>query len=168
MVIIELEIYFLRQVRSPFNLGSCNYRYGKTGNRKRATCYAALQQNELNNDVARFATHSKPFFQQIRLFTGLNIGSKTRNIAVQLVLQQFCITSCTFVRVARFSVLKENWIRNVSFLPEDAPLSYWPTFLPGDAPLSYWPTFFPGDAPLSYWPNFFPVRSNNPRSLCKS
>ena len=61
--------------------------------------------------------------------------------SIQLVLQQCCITSCTFFRVARFSVLNENWIRNVSFLPEDAPLSYWPTFLPGDAPLSYWPTF---------------------------
>ena len=92
------------ETRSPFNLGSCNYRYGKTGNKKRSTCFETLQQNELNSDVAHFATHSKPIFQQIRFLTGLNIGSKTRNIAIQLVLQQRCITSCTFLRVARFSV----------------------------------------------------------------
>ena len=39
----------------------------------------------------------KPVLQQIRLFTGLNTGGKTRNIAVQLVLQQCCKTSCTFL-----------------------------------------------------------------------
>ena len=39
--------------------------------------------------------------QQIRLLTGLNMGGKTRNIAIQLVLQQCCKTSCTFC-VARF------------------------------------------------------------------
>ena len=25
-----------------------------------------------------------------------------------------------------------------------------------------------GDAPVSYWPTFFLVRSNNPKSLCKT
>ena len=39
----------------------------------------------------------KPVMQQIRLFTGLNMGGKTRNIAIQLVLQQCCKTSCTFL-----------------------------------------------------------------------
>ena len=29
-------------------------RYGKTANKKRATCFATLLQNELNSDVARF------------------------------------------------------------------------------------------------------------------
>ena len=29
----------------------------KTGNKKRATCFAALLQNEWNSDVARFNTH---------------------------------------------------------------------------------------------------------------
>ena len=53
--------------------------------------------------VARFTTHIKPVLQQIRLLTGLNVGGKTRNIAIQLVLQQCCKTSCTFF-VARFSV----------------------------------------------------------------
>ena len=71
-------------------------RYGKTGNKKRATCLATLLQNELNSDVTRFTTHIKPVLQQIRLLAGLNVGGKTRNIAVQLVLQQGCKTSCTF------------------------------------------------------------------------
>ena len=45
----------------------------------------------------------KPVLQQIRLLTGLNVGGKTRNNAIQLVLQQCCKKSCTFF-VARFSV----------------------------------------------------------------
>ena len=45
----------------------------------------------------------KPVLQQIRLLTGLNVGGKTRNNAIQLVLQQCCRKSCTFF-VARFSV----------------------------------------------------------------
>ena len=32
-------------------------RYGKTGNKKRATCFATLLQNELDSDIARFTTH---------------------------------------------------------------------------------------------------------------
>ena len=32
-------------------------RYGKTGNKKRATCFETLQQNQLKSDVARFTTH---------------------------------------------------------------------------------------------------------------
>ena len=40
-------------------------------NNKRATCFATLRQDELNNDVARFTTHIKPVLQQIRLLTGL-------------------------------------------------------------------------------------------------
>ena len=78
-------------------------RFGKTGNKKRATCFATLLQNELNSDVARFTTHIKPVLQQIRLLTGLSRGGKTPNIAIQLVLQQCCKTSCPFF-VARFSV----------------------------------------------------------------
>ena len=68
--------------------------YGKTENEKRATCFATLLQIELNNDVA----------QQIGLLTRLNIGGKTRNIAIQLDWQQCCKTSYTFF-VARFSLL---------------------------------------------------------------
>ena len=32
-------------------------RHGKTGNKKSATCFATLLQNELNGDVARFTTN---------------------------------------------------------------------------------------------------------------
>ena len=39
----------------------------------------------------------KPVLQQIRSFTGLNTGGKTPNIAIQLVLQHCCKTSCTFL-----------------------------------------------------------------------
>ena len=78
-------------------------RYRKMGDRKRATCLATLLQNKLNSDVTRFTTHIKPVLQQIRLLTGLNVSGKTRNIAIQLVLQQCCKTSCTFF-AARFSV----------------------------------------------------------------
>ena len=62
-----------------------------------------MLQNELNSDVARFTTHIKPVLQQIRLLKGLNVGGNTRNVAIQLALQQYCKTSCTFF-VARSSV----------------------------------------------------------------
>jgi len=61
-------------------------KFGKTGNKK--TCLATLLQSELNSDVAHFTTHIKPVLQQIRLLTGFSEGAKTRNIALQLVLQQ--------------------------------------------------------------------------------
>ena len=57
----------------------------------------------LYSDVARFTKDIKLLLQQISLLTGLNVGGKTRNIAIQLVLQQSYKTSCTFF-VARFSV----------------------------------------------------------------
>ena len=63
----------------------------KTGQKKICNrCLATLPQNELNRDVASFASHTKPFLQQIRLLTGLNVGGKTRYIAILLVLQQCC------------------------------------------------------------------------------
>ena len=64
--------------------------------KKRATCLATLLQNKVNSDVPRSTTHIKPVLQQIRLLTGLNMWGKTRNITIQLVLQQCCKTSCTF------------------------------------------------------------------------
>ena len=73
----------------------------KNGQQKRTTCLATLLQNKLNSDVARFTTHIKPVLRQIRLLTSLNVGGKIRNIACQLVPQQYCKTSCTFF-VARF------------------------------------------------------------------
>ena len=67
------------------------------GNNKRASCFATLPQNELNNAVAHFYPRNKPPKK------GSNMGGKTRNIAIQLLLQQYCKRSCTFF-VARFTV----------------------------------------------------------------
>ena len=68
-------------------------RYSETGNKKRVTRFATLLQNEWNTDVARFVTH----------FRTLLPGGKKRNIAIQLILQQCCKKSCTFL-VALFTV----------------------------------------------------------------
>ena len=67
----------------------------KNGQQCHATCFATLLQNELDSDLKRFTTHIKPVLHQIRLLTALNVG-KTRNIVIQLVLQQCYKTSCTF------------------------------------------------------------------------
>ena len=79
-------------VQLPHLLAGIAYRlrYGKSGNKKRATCFARLLQNELNSDFACFTTHIKPVLHQISLLTGLKVGGKTCNIAIQLVLQQCC------------------------------------------------------------------------------
>ena len=67
--------------------------HGKTGNK---------MQNELNSDVARFTHPRKQPCNCISCKTGSNMGGKTRNIAIQLGLQQCCKTSCTFF-VARLT-----------------------------------------------------------------
>ena len=69
---------------------------------KNETFLATLLQNGFNPDVARFATHIKSVLQQIRLFTGLNKGGKTGNIAFS------CKTSCT-VFFARFTEALERY-----------------------------------------------------------
>ena len=58
-----------------------------------------LLQNGLNTDVAHFSTHIKSVWQQIRLFTGLNEGGKTRNIA--FFVKQFARFFCPFYRTLR-------------------------------------------------------------------
>ena len=45
-------------------------RYRKTGNKKRATCFATLLRNELNSDVTRFTTLIKPVNNLICCKTG--------------------------------------------------------------------------------------------------
>ena len=55
-----------------------------------------LVQNELNTDVARFTTHIKPVFQQIRLLTGLIGVGKMHSITFQLLLLHCCKTSALF------------------------------------------------------------------------
>ena len=76
----------------------------KNGQQKSATCLATLLHSELNSNVARFITNIKPLLQQIRLLTDLSVGGKTRNVAIQLVLQQCCKTNCTF-----FNLLPVNF-----------------------------------------------------------
>ena len=98
-------------------------RYGKMGNKRRATCRAKLLQNELNSDVARFTTHIKPVTHEIGLLTGLNMGGKTCNIAIQIVLQQCCKTSCTLF-VARFPLPLAIQKPVFSYLPHAA--ERWP------------------------------------------
>ena len=91
----------LHCTRQPFVSATLKVR--KTGNKKHATCFATLLQNELQSNVAHFATLFKYFLHQNRVLTGLNVGGKTCNIAFQLVLQHCCKTNCMFF-VARFSV----------------------------------------------------------------
>ena len=86
-----------------FNVVDEYLKVRKNGQKKRATCFATLLKNELNSDVARF-TMFKPFQEQPDLLQGrFDVGGKSRNIAIQLVLQIFCKTYCTLF-VARFSV----------------------------------------------------------------
>ena len=56
-------------------------RYSKTGDIKRATCFATLLQNELNNDVARFTTDEKKPSNLICCKTGSNVSGKTCDMA---------------------------------------------------------------------------------------
>ena len=59
----------------------------KTGNKKCATCFASLLQNELNSDVAHVTTHVQTCLQPDLLQdVRCNVGGKRRNIAIQLVL----------------------------------------------------------------------------------
>ena len=57
------------------------------------TDFAAENRTTLFFLQQRFAT----CINQIRCETGLNVGGKTCNIAIQLVLQQRCKTSCMFL-----------------------------------------------------------------------
>ena len=65
----------------------------------------------MNSDVARFTTHIKPVWQQIRLLRDLNIGDKTRNIGIQLVLQQWSamLQNKLHVSVTRFTEALDTW-----------------------------------------------------------
>ena len=64
--------------------------YSKTGNKKRATCFATLLQNEMNTDVARFNTRIRTCLATNKVARLLFVGGKTRNSHIQLVLQQCC------------------------------------------------------------------------------
>lgn len=66
-------------------------------------CFATSLQNKLNSDIVHFITHLKEPCSLICCKTGWNIAGKMRNIAIQLVWQQCCKTSWTFL-VACFAV----------------------------------------------------------------
>ena len=74
-------------------------RYGKTGNKKCAICFATWLQNELNES---FYHPQNKSCNLISCKTGSNVGGKMLNIAIQIGLKQCCKTSCTFF-VARFT-----------------------------------------------------------------
>ena len=66
-------------------------RYGKTGNKKRATRPAILLQNKFNSDVARFTTHVQTCFTRFErdlMQDRFGVAGKTRNIAIHFALQQ--------------------------------------------------------------------------------
>ena len=70
--------------------------YSKTGNKKRATRFATLLQNELNTDVARFTNHVRTCLATNQVARFVFVGGKTHSIAIQLVLQQCCQKGCAF------------------------------------------------------------------------
>ena len=64
--------------------------YSKTGNKKRATCFATLLQNDMNTDVARFTTRIRTCLATNKVARLFFVGGKTSNSHIQLVLQQCC------------------------------------------------------------------------------
>ena len=77
--------------------------YSETGNKTRATCFATLLQNELYSDVERFTTDVQTCLATTKVARYFFfVGGNTRNISIQLVLQTYWKTTCTFI-VARFT-----------------------------------------------------------------
>ena len=103
IVIITLILIFILILILLTKQWRCSKGYGKKATKKRATFFATLLQNELNSNAARFTTHENKSCNLICCKTGSNVGGKTCNIGIQLVLQQCCKTSGTFF-VARFTV----------------------------------------------------------------
>ena len=64
--------------------------YSKTGNKKRATCFATLLQNDMNTDVARFTTRIRTCLATNKVARLFFVDGKTRNSHIRLVLQQWC------------------------------------------------------------------------------
>ena len=95
-------------------------RYGKTDNKKRAICFGTWLQNELNGDVARFTTHENKPYNLISCKTGSNMGGKTRNIAIQLGLQQCCKKSCCCPSYCSFNLVLYSFfgVQTSVFHPE--------------------------------------------------
>ena len=76
----------------------------KTGNKKRATCFARLLQTKLNSDVVpRHVYDVRPCLARNKVARFVFVGGKTSNITIQLILQPCCKTNCALF-VARFTV----------------------------------------------------------------
>ena len=93
----------------------------KRATKKRATCFATLLQNELNNDVAGFTTDfrtclptnevSRFFFTWVR---------KRATWLFKLVLQQCCKTTCTFFCCLFYRTLRRKCCLGVVKKPSNA------------------------------------------------
>ena len=72
---------------------------------KRATknVQLVLQHCCRNSDVARFTTHVRPCLARNKVVRFVQVGGKTSNITIQLILQPYCKTNCALF-VARFTV----------------------------------------------------------------
>ena len=89
MIFFHIQDSQRRLITYSFNDVLIGYlRYGKKGNKKRTIRFATWLQNELNSDVDRFTTHENKPCNLISCKTGSNMGGKTRNITIQLGLQQ--------------------------------------------------------------------------------
>ena len=80
---------------------------------KRATCFVTLLRNELIAMLRVLPPTYQPVLQQVRLQGFFSVGNKTRNIAIQLVLQQSRQTSCKFF-VARFTLTQVAHVVNIT------------------------------------------------------
>ena len=65
---------------------------------KRSTCFATLQQNEVNSDVARFTTHVRTCLATNKVARFLLLGGKRRNIAIQFVWSKVAKQVARFCR----------------------------------------------------------------------
>ena len=104
----------------------CMLRYGKGGNKKRATCFATLLQNKLNSVVTHFTTHIKPVSNRWMVI-------KIRNIVIQVLLKQNCKTSYTLmwkwinqhVISGSWEIIGSNPVRGLRFFLCSTLLTSW-------------------------------------------
>ena len=64
------------------------------------------------SDVARFTTHVRPCLARNKVVSFVQVGGKTSNITIQLILQPFCKTNCALF-VVRFPV---PWVANENII----------------------------------------------------
>ena len=76
-----------------------------TGNEQQKACnlFCNIAATKLKIVVARFTTHVQTCQQPDLVQARFEVGGKTRNISIQLILQRCCKTRC-MIFVASFSV----------------------------------------------------------------